>query len=129
MLNLYDTVDEQIFFNKFFSKDMFNEILIGNVELNFPDSIVVNIHTKAKPKMEIPKYGQWGNNYNVIVFELWARLDGNISIHNRNMMTFHRINVTKTDTGYLFSQQGDDWSFTFQILDGFLFRKVSTYTN
>ncbi len=124
-MNIYKAIRENIFFNKFISQNMLNEVLIGNIEIYW-NSIVIHIHTNCKPAIEISKYGVWGENYNTISIELFAIIKGEIKIKNREFMTYAPVEVQKTLEGYLIKQEGDNWSISFEIIGDFLFRRISS---
>ncbi len=127
MINLYDTVRENIFFNKFISRDMLEEVMIGNIEINVSNAIVIDIHTKKQPQIEVPKYGSWGEDYNVVVIKLWGMLQGDFSLRNREIMTFQKLKINRINGGYSITQTNNDWEVSFQIVGDFLFREISAY--
>lgn len=101
------------------------QVLIGQFGLD-QGRFTVNVHVYTKPAKEIPKWGLWGKNYNVVVLEFLG--DGLKNIIIDNWEGFGRAELLCRKEGCLFSlsQKAVDWEF--EVSFGILaFQKSSVY--
>ena len=67
-----DAIYENVFLAKLFPNGIEKSIFIGQVEFSSHPHMRICIHTKQKPADEVSKWGVWGENYDIIVIELYT---------------------------------------------------------
>lgn len=103
------------------------QVLIGQFGLD-QGRFNINLHVYTKPAKTVPKWGVWGENYNVLVLEFTG--DGFVDIKIDNWNGFRKAEVvcSKIKRGFHLYQVGSDWKF--ELVFGMLsFQRGSTYTD
>jgi hypothetical protein len=131
-LNILDITRNKVFLEKLYPDGIFN-YFIGQICLDLSSSINITLHVKDKPKIEIPKWGDWGINYNVITIELSSNLAYHIDIKNweKNIYSKCKSEITKETVENeeitnikLFNE---DWYLEIKTSFGLLYQKSSVY--
>lgn len=107
--------------------DGLGEVLIGQFGLD-QGRFSVNVHVYTEPAKKVPKWGEWGKNYNAVVLEFLGHGLKEIVVDNWD--SFSKAELLLGREGKLFSvsQRGKSWQF--KVVFGVLaFQRGSTYVD
>ena len=127
-MNILDIIGENLFLKKLYPNGLFN-FYIGRIELNTFNRLTIVLHLREKPAINITKWGEWGQEYNIITTELIGSDIRRIQINNwqNNNQDICDCKIVKIIGDYIsliFS--GRDWSVEI-ILKSLLFQRNTTY--
>lgn len=127
-MNILDIIGENLFLKKLYPNGLFN-FYIGRIELNTFNRLTIVLHLREKPAINIVKWGEWGQEYNIITTELIGSDIRRIQINNwqNNNQDICDCKIVKIIGDYIsliFS--GRDWSVEI-ILKSLLFQRNTTY--
>ena len=127
-MNILDIIGENLFLKKLYPNGLFN-FYIGRIELNTFNRLTIVLYLREKPAINIAKWGEWGQEYNIITTELIGSDIRRIQINNwqNNNQDICDCKIVKIIGDYIsliFS--GRDWSVEI-ILKSLLFQRNTTY--
>ena len=127
-MNILDIIGENLFLKKLYPNGLFN-FYIGRIELNTFNRLTIVLQLREKPAINIAKWGEWGQEYNIITTELIGSDIRRIQINNwqNNNQDICDCKIVKIIGDYIsliFS--GRDWSVEI-ILKSLLFQRNTTY--
>lgn len=126
-MNIIDAISRNHFLKDIYPTGLTEGVMIGHVGFDLDDRFSLNIHTKQRPAKEIPKWGQWGEDYNVVVICLLGVQIRNIEISHWDRTSFSPMHCTAAGKNYTISIGELEWkiSLTFSSL---VFQECHTYT-
>lgn len=125
-MNIIDYIDNNLFLKKLFPAGLNGDALIGQVGLSLGNRLLINIHTKQQPTVEVSKWGKWSQDYDVIVIELLGLCGELVSITNWKDVAYGKI-LTKEENRKLFISQSTDICKVEIECDGLIFQRCTTY--
>lgn len=125
-MNVIDMIDGNLFLKRIFPDGLKGSMYIGQFGLNVAGQFGLNIHTRQKPVFEIPKWGVYGESYDVLVIELLGSGAKNIKIENWINADFADFNFSKKGGDICISASEADWGFE-AIVERLNFQRCSTY--
>ncbi len=125
-MNVVDLIHSNFFLKKIFPDGLSKFVYVGQFGLDVAGTFSMNIHTRQKPALEIPKWGIHGQSYDVIVIRLLGNGARNISIENWINADFAFFDFSKEGEDIRINACGADWAFDVTV--GSLgFQGCSTY--
>jgi hypothetical protein len=125
-MNLIDVISYNNFLKSLFPDGMDDNVLIGKLSLELGGRFGVSIHTKQRPAKEIPKWGKWGVDYNVIVIHLLGGKGETVNIKNWNDIEYSKMCLKKCENGFSIQHSGVSHDIYF-LFDTLTFQSCSTY--
>lgn len=127
-MNILDIIGENLFLKKLYPNGLFN-FYIGRIELNTFNRLTIVLHLREKPAINIAKWGEWGQEYNIITTELIGSDIRRIQINNwqnnnQDICDYKIVKIIGDYISLIFS--GRDWSVEI-ILKSLLFQRNTTY--
>lgn len=107
--NIIDCIENNFFLKKVFPEGI-NEVLVGQFGLD-QGRFCLTLHARVKPAKETPKWGVWGEDYNVIAFEMLGSGISGIEIKNWSEFGFATVNCFKCKNDLTIELVDGDWSF------------------
>jgi hypothetical protein len=101
---------------------------IGQLNLSIDDRVGFVLHSKDKPNIEIPKWGQWGKDYNIITLEIIGQFIKKINVNNwqNNQCEPSSCEISKGNNSYTIIFKGNNWNVEIE-LRSLTFQRSSTY--
>ncbi|WP_338804931.1 hypothetical protein WDV76_07165 [Xenorhabdus griffiniae] len=124
-MNIIEVINNK-FLTSLFPEGLSDNILLGHIALDIADQISLNIHVTQKPKEEVPKWGVWGKDYNVIVIKVIGQFLRKIEIINWQKITPSELIFFKKDDVYSFKLKGEEWSVSIE-LETLTFQRCDVY--
>jgi hypothetical protein len=121
-----DKLDNNIFLKKLFPNGIVSPMLIGRFNLDLSGYCDIDIHVKQEPALNLKKYGNWGEDFNVIVLKLKGKVCGDILITNWSKNEFVDLEFAELNKGWILKAQKNDFKF-YTELDGLIFQEISVY--
>lgn len=123
-MNIIDCIHNNIFLKKIYPEGI-NNFLVGQFALD-QGHFTIKIHTKLKPAIEVPKWGSWGEDYDIIVFEMVGVGIGEIEIKNWDGFDFAEAKCQERENDLLIQLSGINWSFLLSCTS-LTYQRGSTY--
>jgi hypothetical protein len=130
--NIIEYIERNHFLKELFPNGFETPVLIGKIELQTDDRVILCIHTRQQPYKEISKWGVWGETYNTIVIEILGQFIKKIDIKNWQNVKFCMPEISRKDDiiNLLFQKNFDNQELLFCIdiqLKYFIFQECRTY--
>jgi hypothetical protein len=129
--NIIEYIKRDHFLKELFPNGLEEPVLLGKIELQVDDRVILHLHTRQKPHKEIQKWGKWGENYNTIVVEIIGQFIKKINIENWQNIQFCIPKISNTDGMInLLLKKSDNQESFFCIdiqLESFIFQECRTY--
>jgi hypothetical protein len=123
--NIIEYIGKNHFLKELFPNGFEEPVLLGKIELQMDDRVVLYIHIRQKPYKEISKWGIWGKNYNTIVVELLGQFVKKIDIVNWQNVQFCIPKISNKDGIINLAFQG---KYHIQKLDFFIDIQLESLT-
>jgi hypothetical protein len=128
--DIIEHIKRNHFLKELFPNGLEYPVLLGKIELQTDDRVILHLHTIQKPHKEIPKWGKWGDSYNTIVIEIIGQFIKKIDIVNWQNVQFCVPKISNIDgiINLLFKKPDSTESF-FCIdiqLESFIFQECRT---
>lgn len=126
-MNILDIISRNQFLRQLFPNGI-NDFFIGQLNLSIDDRVSFVLHSKVKPNIEIPKWGQWGKDYNIITIEIIGQFIRKINVNNwqNNQCELSSYEVSQGDDSYSIIFKGNNWTIEIE-LQSLTFQRSSTY--
>ena len=127
-MNILDAIVRNTFLKQLYP-DGLMKFNIGQLDLQ-QNRIKINLHVFDRPFIDIPKWGIWGREYNVVVIELIDSAPQKVNIwnwqnSNTNQCLYEIHRKDENIIHLLF--KGDDWSIELETSFGLIFQRCGTY--
>lgn len=96
-IDLIEFIQKNQFLRKIFPNGFGDEIFFGQISLDVNGRILLGVHIKTKPAVEIEKWGVWGDEYNVLVVSLLGKTVGDVFVKNHPFLSYSPCSVKKKD--------------------------------
>lgn len=125
-MNIIDVISYNNFLKSLFPNGMDDNVLIGKLSFELGGRFGVSIHTKQRPAKEVPKWGKWGVDYNVIVIHLLGGNGEVVNIKNWRDVEYSSVYLEKCENGFSIQQSGASHDIYF-LFDALTFQNCTTY--
>lgn len=125
-MNIFSFIRRDEFIKKLFPNGLTDDVYIGQIKLDVEGRVSICIHTKQKPNVEVQKWGEWGEKYNVIVIELNGTGCESVAIDNWNLVSYSKLHILEDNNSRYLSQTGENWSLKIKF-DDFIFQRCQVY--
>ncbi|WP_026042481.1 Imm50 family immunity protein [Pantoea sp. A4] len=99
------------FLDSLYPNGLGDNLLIGQVNLDFSDRVTLSIHTYEPPSKKVEKWGRWGEDYNVVVVNLLLQFITDCQLNNWQNITSSQVIIETRDNGvFSLTSQGENWS-------------------
>ncbi|MDX7992681.1 hypothetical protein [Xenorhabdus littoralis] len=126
-MNIIEVINNK-FLTSLFPEGLTDNVLLGQIALDIADQVSLSIHVTQKPKEEVPKWGVWGKDYNVIVIEIIGQFLRKIEIINWQKITSSELIFFEKNGSYVFKLKGDEWNVSLE-LEALTFQRCNVYIN
>ena len=126
-MNILDIISRNQFLQQLFPTGIDN-FFLGQLDLSIDDRISFILHSKTKPNIELPKWGKWGEDYNIITIELTGQFIRKVNVNNwqNNQCELSSCEILQENDYYLITFRGSNWSVEME-LQHLIFQRNSTY--
>lgn len=126
-MNLIDIISSNQFLKKLYP-DGLNDYFIGRLELSCFDRISIILHCKQRPDINVPKWGIWDIDYNVITIELLGTMINKLNVFGweKNCEESCQFIINKVNNDYQIEFWGKEWKIELE-LKSIIFQRNSTY--
>ena len=87
-IDLIELIQKNQFLRKIFPNGFGDEIFFGQISLDVNGRILLGVHIKTKPVIEVEKWGLWGDDYNVVVISLLGKTAGDVIVKNHHFLSY-----------------------------------------
>lgn len=125
-MQILELCNNKDFLGRLFPEGLTEDVYLGQIMLSMEGRCVINIHTKQRPAIEIPKWGKWGEEYNVVVIIVSATGCRSIGIDNWQLGYYSPLELVLSNDKKFLSQKNSEWSLLIEF-DSLQFQKCDTY--
>jgi hypothetical protein len=126
-MNIIDIISRNQFLRQLFPNGIDN-FFIGQINLSIDNRVSFVLHSKDKPSIETPKWGQWDKDYNIITIELIGQFIKKVNVNNwqNNQCDPSSCEIFQENDSYTIIFQGNNWDVEIE-LQSLTFQRSSTY--
>ena len=125
-MNILDMIYNNTFLKELFPDGLESTVLIGHINFDLNKKISLSIHTKQKPLKIVKKWGIWGEDYDVIVIEIYGISCYKTILKNWENVDYGILSISKELDVYTLSHSGSSWDIKLQS-QMFSFERCDTY--
>jgi hypothetical protein len=126
-MNILDIISRNQFLRQLFPNGI-DDFFIGQLSLSIDNRVNFVLHSKNKPNIEIPKWGQWGKDYNIIAIEIIGQFIKKVNVNNwqNNHCEPSSCEISQGNDSYTIIFKGNNWNVEIE-LQSLTFQRSSTY--
>ncbi|MBA1245046.1 hypothetical protein [Pseudomonas japonica] len=125
-MNLLDVVHHKEFLDRIFPDGISEKIVVAQVSVDSFGSTELGIHVRKKPAINIPKWGEWGEDYNTIVIKAIGVTVKSLTVINIQKAAYADFSIAECADGYLLSQSNGSWSIEL-VFESLMFHRCVVY--
>lgn len=114
-MDLIDCVLENRFIKGLYPDGVSNDLCVGHLGLNADADFSLDIHVRKAPSQEVKKWGEWGKDYDRVVFVMRGTHIDNIDIFGCGQFDFERLSCSHMDERFYFELAGSNWKIAFSF--------------
>jgi hypothetical protein len=125
-MNLIDVIHRNHFLKVLFPDGLNGDILVGQFGLDVDGRFSLNLHTTQAPAKAVPKWGDRGKDYDVIVIKLLGSNLTDMTTTNWKDITPTKLSFSMEDDTIRLICSDTTWSFSASF-ETLIFQSCSTY--
>lgn len=121
-----DKIDNNVFLKKVFPAGLTETILLGKFSIDLSGYCNIDFHVRQEPKIKLNKFGNWNEDFNIVVLKLKGKIYGSILINKWLNNDFVELIFEEFDDYFVMRAEKNDFKFYVE-LEGLIFQELSAY--